>query len=448
MMNGMNIIRVVMISLVKNIKELIIKYKILIILALVFVIILIFLAINTKRQIKLGTQNQGITSEMVSEDINDSDYLEEASDEEIVSENNYDEDDYSWLIPQADHDNFTEDEKKQIEADTLRTVADISELYANVTIDESLPSYSSSIVGFTKEQRISVLEALGKLGVIATTDDANTQNGEKLIPFYDDYLSGKPGMVTIYKIYDDGLIGTLTFLYRDDEIQSYYVGVKPGADGQPCISGKSVQEIAAINYTQKGYFIYEDKNPMLHASAFGYFRISPMSYECRSLTDKYLKYLEFQKYKLMVCDWNEETVHELLMPGMFEDFYFIKYHEGYRDSFDAIPGDLFEEVMTTYLPVTVSDLRRAYEYNETTGNYSQATVYNSPYPPFLEVTDYNYNADGTITLYADGIWPDYNSDLAFANVIVVRPFDDGTFKILSNDVTEQELRLPPVAYSE
>ena len=45
----------------------------------------------------------------------------------------------------------------------------------------------------------------------------------------------------------------------------------------------------------------------------------------------------------MVCDWNEETVHELLMPGMFEDFYFIKYHEGYRDSFDAIPGDLFED---------------------------------------------------------------------------------------------------------
>ena len=104
--------------------------------------------------------------------------------------------------------------------------------------------------------------------------------------------------------------------------------------------------------------------------------------------------------------------------------------------------------MTTYLPVTVSDLRRAYEYNETTGNYSQATVYNSPYPPFLEVTDYNYNADGTITLYADGVWPDYNSDKAFTNVIVVRPFDDGTFKILSNDVTEQELRLPPVAYSE
>ena len=428
----------------KNIKEQIMKYKILIILA--FVIILFFLAINTNMQVKVGTQSKETASETVSEDNKDSDYPEDVSDEDSVSENNYDEDDYSWLIPQADHEIFTDEEKKQIEADTLKAVSDVWELYEDITIDESLPSYSSGIAGFTKEQRISVLEALGELGVISATDDANTQNGEKLIPFYDDYLSGNSGMVTIYKVYDDGLIGSNTFMYRDEKIQSYYVGVKPGEDGQPCITGKSVKEIATINYTSKGYFIYEYKNPMLHASACGYYRITPMSDECRSLTDKYLNYLEFQKYKLMVCDWDEETVRELLMPGMFEDFYFIKYHEGYRDSFDAIPGELFEEIMTTYLPVTVADLRRAYEYNEAAGTYSQETVYNSPYPPFLEVTDYKYNADGTIILYADGVWPDYNSDRAFTNVIVVRPFDDGTFKILSNDVTEKELRLPPVAY--
>ncbi len=34
------------------------------------------------------------------------------------------------------------------------------------------------------------------------------------------------------------------------------------------------------------------------------------------------------------------------------------------------------------------------------------------------------------------------------SVIVVKQFEDGTFRILSNDVTEQELRLPPMAYSE
>ncbi|MCR5488428.1 MAG: DUF6070 family protein [Lachnospiraceae bacterium] len=340
----------------------------------------------------------------------------------------YAEDDYSWMIPQADHEIFTEEEKKQIEADTLRNAAEAWE--------------------YTKQLGISVWEALGELGVIATADDENTQNGEKFIPFYDDYLNGKSGMVTIYKVYDDGLIGSSTFLYRDEEIQSYYVGVKPGADGQSCVSGKSVQEIASVKYTPKGYFIYEYKNPMLHASSYGYFRLSPLSDECRSLTERFLKYLDFQKYKLMVCDWDEETVHELLMPGMFEDFYYIKYGEAYRDSFASIPADLFEEVMTTYLPVTVPDLRKAYEYDEIAGTYSQETVYNSPYPPFLEVTDYKYNVDGTITLYADGVWPDYNSDHAFTNEIVIKPFKDGTFRILSNDVTEQELKLPPVAYTK
>lgn len=359
---------------------------------------------------------------------------------------NYREDDYSWMLPQADHENFTAEEKKQIEEDTLKNVTDIWELYEDVTVEESITSLSPQIVDFTKEKRIKVLDSLGEHGIIAVTDDANMYNGEALKQFYDDYLSGKPGMVTVYEVYENGTIASITFLYRDEEIQNYYVEVRPDTDGQPIISVKCVREIATVNYTQKGYFIYEDKNPMLHASAYGYFRVSPMPDECRDLTERFLKNLEFQKYKLMVCDWNGETISELLMPGMFEDFYYIRYKVGYRDSFDAIPGELFEEIMTTYLPVTVSDLRDAYEYDETTETYRQETIYNSPYPPFLEVTDYRYNTDGTITLYADGVWPDYNSDYAFTNVIVVKPFDDGTFKILSNDVTEQELKLPPVAY--
>lgn len=419
----------------KNLKEQIMRYRLLIIPVAVVVSIIVFMAVNPKRQAKPDTQSQKSASETVSEKNKDTDSAE-----------SNDEDDYSWLLPKADHENFTEEEKKQIESDTLTNVTAIWDLYENVTIDESLPSYSSGITDFTKEQRLEVQDALGGRGITAVTDDANTYNGEPVGQFYDDYINGKPGMVSIYKVYEDGMIASITFLYRDEEIQNYYVGVRPGADRQPRISGTSVQEIETVNYTQKGYFIYKNKNPMLHASAYGYFRISPMSDECRDLTERFLKDLEFQKYKLMVCDWNEETVHELLMPGMFEDFYYIKNKVGYRDSFDAIPAETFEEIMTTYLPVTVSDLRKAYNYDETANTYSQELVVNKPDPPFLEVTDYKYNSDGTITLYADGVWPDYNSDYAFTNVIVVEPFEDGTFRILSNDVTEQELTLPPVAY--
>lgn len=225
----------------------------------IVIIILIIVIINTKGQAALDEQRQERTSQTHIKDDKNLDCNEDVLDEEEILEKDNDEDDYSWLIPQADYEIFTEEEKKQIEADTLKAASDIWELYKDITIDESLPSYSSGIVDFTKQQRFSVLAALGELGVIATTDDANTQNGE-------------------------------------------------------------------------------------------------------------------------------------------------------------------------------------------TETYRQETVYNSPYPPFLEVTDYNYNANGTITLYADGVWPDYNSDYAFSSEIIVKPFDDGTFQILSNDVTEQELRLPPVAY--
>ncbi|MFR8246790.1 MAG: hypothetical protein ACLU9V_02400 [Roseburia sp.] len=31
------------------------------------------------------------------------------------------------------------------------------------------------------------------------------------------------------------------------------------------------------------------------------------------------------------------------------------------------------------------------------------------------MVDYTENADGTITLIVDGVWTDYNSDLAFRN---------------------------------
>ena len=69
--------------------------------------------------------------------------------------------------------------------------------------------------------------------------------------------------------------------------------------------------------------------------------------------------------------------------------------------------------MTTYFPVSVEQLREHCGYDEGSNSYEYEMIYASPYPPFGEVVDYTKNADGTITLIVDGVWPDYNSDLAF-----------------------------------
>lgn len=84
-------------------------------------------------------------------------------------------------------------------------------------------------------------------------------------------------------------------------------------------------------------------------------------------------------------------------------------------------------------------------YDEGSNSYEYEMIYASPYPPFGEVVDYTKNADGTITLIVDGVWPDYNSDLAFRNTVVVQPFEDGTFRYLSNSIEQIELELPPIA---
>ena len=57
-------------------------------------------------------------------------------------------------------------------------------------------------------------------------------------------------------------------------------------------------------------------------------------------------------------------------------------------------------------------------------------ILSKQFPPFGEVVDYQENTNGTITLFVDGVWIDYNSDCAFKNQIVIQPFEDGTWRYL------------------
>lgn len=133
------------------------------------------------------------------------------------------------------------------------------------------------------------------------------------------------------------------------------------------------------------------------------------------------------------------------MPCMFEDIYRIYTGEILYAQDGKIPAEIYERIMTTYFPVSIEQLQENCKYDENSNSYEYEMIFGSPYPPFGEVVDYTENSDGTITLIVDGVWADYNSDLAFTNTIVVQPFDDGTFRYLSNSIERKELGLPPIA---
>ena len=347
-----------------------------------------------------------------------------------------------WFIPQSDDCLISEKEKEQLQSTVLSAAESVKEIYKDVIIADAA-NYSSGVSEFSSEQRKAVVEQLGKAGLISVEEDTNMQNPEGIEMFYADYLDGQDSMVTVFEVHRDGLIGAVTFIYRKEQLQTYYIGVRWKEGGMPEIQGTSVSKVAEITLTEKGYFIYAYEYVIAHASLRQYWRIEPLPEDCQELTEKYILGLSYVNYNVLVTNWNSSNVEDILMPCMYEDIYRIYTGENLKTQGCEIPAEEYEKIMTTYFPVSVEQLREHCRYNADHNSYEYEMIYASPYPPFGEVVDYKENTDGTITLIVDGVWPDYNSDLAFRNEIVVQPFEDGTFRYLS--IEQIELELPPIA---
>ena len=374
--------------------------------------------------------------------------LVEIEDSETVTEEENDTetsiDSAYWFIPQASDCLILEEEKEQLQSTVLSAAESVREIYKDIVIADA-PSYSSGINEFTNEQRKAVVEQLGRSGLVSIEEDSAMQNHEAIEVFYADYLNGQDSMVTVFEVQRDGLIGAVTFIYRKEQLQVYYIGVRWKEGGMPEIQGTSVSNVAEIKLTEKGYFIYAYEYVIAHASLRQYWRIEPLPEDCRELTEKYISGLSYVNYNVLVTNWDSSNVEDILMPCMYEDIYRISTGENLKTEDWKIPAEEYERIMTTYFPVSVEQLREYCGYDEGSNSYEYEMIYASPYPPFGEVVDYTKNADGTITLIVDGVWPDYNSDLAFRNTVVVQPFEDGTFRYLSNSIEEIELELPPIA---
>ena len=349
-----------------------------------------------------------------------------------------------WFIPQSKDCLISDEEKEQLQSKVLSAAESVSEIYKDFVIADAA-NYSSGISEFSGEQRKNVVEALGKRGLVSVEEDTAMQNHEAIEAFYSDYLDGRDSMVTVFEVHREGLIGAVTFIYRKGKLQTYYIGVRWKEGGVPEIQGTSVSNVAEIKLTEKGYFIYAYEYVIAHASLRQYWRIEPLPEDCRKLTEKYISGLSYVNYNVLVTNWDSNNVEDIRMPCMYEDIYRIYTGENLKTEDWKISAEEFEKIMTTYFPVSVEQLREHCGYDEGSNSYEYEMIYASPYPPFGEVVDYTENADGTITLIVDGVWPDYNSDLAFRNTVVVQPFEDGTFRYLSNSIEQIELELPPIA---
>lgn len=286
------------------------------------------------------------------------------------------------------------------------------------------------------------VDILGSNGLICFADDTNMYNYQLFQSFYRNYTEGgERDYICVYRVNRDASVTEMTFAYDDSRIQMIFNTAKyENHDWKFIASG--IRDLKDMKLTEKGYFIYTYSNIIAHGGLKEYFRVNPLTDECRELTRKYVYGLSYVNYNMLVIDWDESNASDILVPCMFDDIYRLYTGENLKPDGGWIDADKYESVMLSMFPVTVTELRDKCDYNPEKDSYRYHVILGKQYPPFGEVVDYSYNDDGTVSLIVDAVWADEGSDIAFRNTLTVKPEEDGTFKYMSNHIEKMECDIP------
>lgn len=300
--------------------------------------------------------------------------------------------------------------------------------------DEDISDNSDLIYG--------AVDILGNSGLMCFSDDTNMYNYQLFQSFYRKYTDGGGrDYICVYRVNRDASVTEMTFVYDDSRIQMIFNTAKfENHDWKFIATG--IRDLKDMKLTEKGYFIYTYSNIIAHGGLKEYFRVSPLTDECRELTRKYVYGLSYVNYNMLVIDWDESNASDILVPCMFDDIYRLYTGENLKPDGGWIDADKYESVMLSMFPVTVTELRDKCDYNPEKDSYRYHVILGKQYPPFGEVVDYSYNDDGTVSLIVDAVWADKGSDIAFRNTLTVKPEEDGTFKYMSNHIEKMECDIP------
>ena len=327
---------------------------------------------------------------------------------------------------------LSDDEMENVKVNIIRILQ--SDAIRKLYEDEDISNNSDLIY--------DAVDILGSSGLICFANDTNMYNYQLFQSFYRNYTDGgERDYICVYRVNRDASVTEMTFVYDDSRIQMIFNTAKfENHDWKFIATG--IRDLKDMKLTQKGYFIYTYSNIIAHGGLKEYFRVSPLTDECRELTRKYVYGLSYVNYNMLVIDWDESNASDILVPCMFDDIYRLYTGENLKPDGGWIDADKYESVMLSMFPVTVTELRDKCDYNPEKDSYRYHVILGKQYPPFGEVVDYSYNDDGTVSLIVDAVWADKGSDIAFRNTLTVKPEEDGTFKYMSNHIEKMECDIP------
>ena len=180
-------------------------------------------------------------------------------------------------------------------------------------------------------------------------------------------------------------------------------------------------------------------------------RVQPLDETCRELNRNYIRPIGYERNNMFIVDWSEEDFGELDFYDMYDILYPMVYgsdvfgfvtQERKSDGSYQIAKETFESVIMKYFNIDseVLQSRTRYQADSSAYAYRPRGLYDTEYPeyPFPEVVDYGENADGTVTLTVNAVFPYENIAKVFAHEVVVRPMPDGGVQYVSNRIIPSE----------
>lgn len=212
-------------------------------------------------------------------------------------------------------------------------------------------------------------------------------------------------------------------------------------------------------YTEEGYLIFEgsyfsDESYILtlsDTSEHTMLRILPLDEKCREYNRKYILPVGYGLNNLFLCNWSEDDFGELNFYDLFDRFYPMIHSQQMPYMADEnlgvgavyqVPEEVFEDVIGAYFNMDHETLRSKTSYLSELAAYEYRPrgFYEAEYPDiaYPEVVGYTENEDGTVTLYINAVYPNGNMSKEFSHITVIRPFIEGSFQYVSNEITSPE----------
>lgn len=367
-------------------------------------------------------------------------------------------------------------------ADTYNTIAALSQQERAALEQEALAAaelcaevYATSGKGSTlnitlsEETVAAMVNTMGDGGypVIAGNGELDMRNPELLTKFGEAVRDGTSTEAAYYTVQNDGTITASFLTWEGGTGEQIALSLKWNEDGRPVVYDAGKYALTEVTYTDKGWLIYArdisgfERDKKFNICPYTMVRVTALDSTCRELSQKYLEPVGYWENNLFTSTWSETDFRKLDFNCLFPILYGMYYDTApliYLNShgtFDLIEGtamhlipqETFEDVVCQYLPISREMLFERADYCDSLGGYylfGWHTGYYSVSPrlPEPEVTDWQYNADGTLTMTVDAVYPWYGTDCAFTHELTIRETGSG-FQYVSNTLYPDEDNLLP-----